>query len=115
MQPEHLYLLFGILGNLSKILFIKLPASDEKEAAKSDLFSTFAFYSPKCYFNQDSTQNKLLDFVHGEKPQQVTDMLLEVILKNKLNKENMIGFCADNAPVNFRGVTRSEGENVLPS
>ena len=36
MQPEHLYLLFGILGNLSKILFIKLPASDEKEAAKSD-------------------------------------------------------------------------------
>ena len=34
--PEHLSLLFGILMNLSKIFFIKLPASDEKEA-KTDL------------------------------------------------------------------------------
>ena len=61
------------------------------------------------YFNQDGIQNKLLDFVHleGEKAQQVTDMLLEVISKNQLNIENMIAFCADNAPVNFGGVNRS--------
>ena len=31
LLPEHLSLLFGILANLSKIFFIKLPASDEKE------------------------------------------------------------------------------------
>ena len=42
MQPEHLYLLFGILANLSKIFFIKLPASDEKEA-KTD-FRHFDIY-----------------------------------------------------------------------
>ena len=45
MQPEHLYLLFGILGNLSKIFFIKLPASDEKEAKSDYDISTFTFYS----------------------------------------------------------------------
>ena len=45
MQPEHLYLLFWILANLSKIFFIKLPASDGKEA-KSDLrhFDVYSAY-----------------------------------------------------------------------
>ena len=52
MQPEHLYLMFGILANLSKIFFIKLPASDEKEAQVrcttfQRLSSKPAFYSRK--------------------------------------------------------------------
>ena len=46
-QPEHLYLLFGISANLSKIFFIKLPASDEKEA-KSDL-RRFDVYPPNLH------------------------------------------------------------------
>ena len=47
IQSEHLYLLFGIWANLSKMFFIKLPASDEKERNQIYDILTFTFYSRK--------------------------------------------------------------------
>ena len=60
-------------------------------------------------------QNKLLDFVHltDEKAKHVAEMLIDVITNYELNLDNMIAFCADNAPVNFGGINRAEGENVF--
>ncbi|KAI6646870.1 hypothetical protein LOD99_9139 [Oopsacas minuta] len=67
------------------------------------------------YFTSSGVQKKLLDFVHlqDEKSKQVAEMLLDVITKYGLNPEKMIAFCADNAPVNFGGINRAEGDNVF--
>ena len=67
------------------------------------------------YFNNKGVQNKLLDFVNqdSEKSKDVADMILNIVSENELNMENMIAFCADNAPVNFGGVNRCQGENVF--
>ena len=67
------------------------------------------------YFNQKGVQSKLLDFDNqdSEKAKDVTEMILKVVSRNGLNMEKMIAFCADNAPVNFGGVNRCQGENVF--
>ena len=67
------------------------------------------------YFNQGGIHNKLLDFVHpdGERAQQILEMLLEVISNYELNMTNLVAFCADNAPVDFGGVNKAEGEDVF--
>ena len=40
MRPEH-FLLFGFLGNLSKVFFIKMPLSDEKSEIRFMTFRRF--------------------------------------------------------------------------
>ena len=62
MQPKLLYLLFGILGNLSMMFFIKLPASDEKEV-KSDLRDFDVYLA-----NLRSVLNKLPDIPAQKHP-----------------------------------------------
>jgi hypothetical protein len=79
-------------------------------------FSAFIFLFCFRFFTAaNGVQIRLLDMkdLPGEDSQLVADFITQILQKHGLKWENLVSFCADNAPVNFGGPQMQGPKNVF--